>query len=635
MRMKLTAAVLGFWITAVWIGSAGAAVPASERNALIDLYNSTNGASWTDNTGWNGAAGTECSWYGVTCDAGETTVLTLKLQQDNLAGPIPASLENLTNLRTLWLWNNQLTGSLPSELGNLGSLEDLRLNGNQLAGSVPASFGSLAGLTHLDLASNLLDAIPPEIGNLSSLQYLLLSNNQLTGSIPPELGNITSLLSLSLAANPLSPGPIPSWLQSLVNLRFLDLGSTNRNGKIPAFLGNLNGLLFLSLYSNQLTGAIPPELGNLPALQTLYLYNNQLSGPIPPELGNLTSLQYLNLRSNQLSGEVPATLTNLTSLVDAGSDLRWNALHSIDANLVTFLNAKQQGGDWQSTQTVAPAEVTAGAVSDTTVALSWTPIAYQGGSGGYEVLFATTPGGPYLSAGSTADKTASGTTISGLDPATHYDFVVRTVTDPHLYNQSTVTSELSVEIAATTLSGSSPELTIGDCSVVEGDSGTVSANFTVSLYPAASATVTVDWATADATALAGEDYAAGSGTLSFAAGETTKVAAITVYGDTTPELDQQFRVNLSNPSGATVTDGSGTGTIISDDACSTLALDNLSIGYMQTFGSCGDVTMGPAFQVIAPGGDVTVKSAGRIVLKNGVTVESGASLKLVLDPGAQ
>ncbi len=57
----------------------GAAIPASERQALIDLYNATNGASWTIHTNWNGAVGTECTWYGVTCDGSLNTVIMLIL----------------------------------------------------------------------------------------------------------------------------------------------------------------------------------------------------------------------------------------------------------------------------------------------------------------------------------------------------------------------------------------------------------------------------------------------------------------------------------------------------------------------------------------------------------------------------
>ena len=50
-------------------GASYAQVPQIERDALVALYNSTDGANWTDNTGWLGEAGTECSWFGVRCYA--------------------------------------------------------------------------------------------------------------------------------------------------------------------------------------------------------------------------------------------------------------------------------------------------------------------------------------------------------------------------------------------------------------------------------------------------------------------------------------------------------------------------------------------------------------------------------------
>jgi len=63
---------------------ASAAIPASEQAALVALYNSTNGPSWTDHTNWLGGEGTDCSWYGVMCDSGHTTVKTIHLGANQL-----------------------------------------------------------------------------------------------------------------------------------------------------------------------------------------------------------------------------------------------------------------------------------------------------------------------------------------------------------------------------------------------------------------------------------------------------------------------------------------------------------------------------------------------------------------------
>ena len=118
-----------------------AIIPALERDALIALYNSTNGDSWTDSTGWKDGTlhtdgfalpGTECSWQGVLCDGGENNVVTLDLFSNNLNGTIPTQLANLVNLQALRLYSNQLSGSIPTELGNLKNLQYISLRSNQL-----------------------------------------------------------------------------------------------------------------------------------------------------------------------------------------------------------------------------------------------------------------------------------------------------------------------------------------------------------------------------------------------------------------------------------------------------------------------------------------------------------------------
>ena len=111
-----------------------------------------------------------------------------------------------------------------------------------------------------------------------------------------------------------------------------------------------------------------------------------------------------------------------------------------------------------------------------------------------------------------------------------------------------------------------PMLSIGDKSVDEGDSGSTTLAFTVTLAPAAVAPVTVDWATADGTAEAGTDYTAGSGRLTFGVGDSTKTVSVTVTGDNADEPNETFTVTLSSASGAAISDGTATGTIRDDDA---------------------------------------------------------------------
>ncbi|MEQ8995976.1 MAG: glycoside hydrolase family 9 protein [Coleofasciculus sp. B1-GNL1-01] len=111
-----------------------------------------------------------------------------------------------------------------------------------------------------------------------------------------------------------------------------------------------------------------------------------------------------------------------------------------------------------------------------------------------------------------------------------------------------------------------PQFSINDVSVTEGDSGSKNATFTVSLSAASTESISVDYGTSNDTATAGSDYTAESGTLTFAAGETSKTISVAVTGDTTVESDETFNVNLSNASNATIGDGQGVGTILNNDS---------------------------------------------------------------------
>ena len=135
-----------------------------------------------------------------------------------------------------------------------------------------------------------------------------------------------------------------------------------------------------------------------------------------------------------------------------------------------------------------------------------------------------------------------------------------------------------------------PTLSIADVTVTEANT-TVNAVFTVSLSAAAGQTVQVSYATANNTALAGSDYTAVSGILSFAPGVLTQTITVPVLGDLLDEANETFFVNLSAPVGATLADGVATGTIVDDDPTPTLSVSDCSA----TEGNAGQV--GCAFTV--------------------------------------
>jgi hypothetical protein len=117
----------------------------------------------------------------------------------------------------------------------------------------------------------------------------------------------------------------------------------------------------------------------------------------------------------------------------------------------------------------------------------------------------------------------------------------------------------------TILNDDGPVLRINDVSKAEGNAGVTAVPFTVTLTPAGSNQVTVKYATANGTALAGSDYTAATGTLTFAPGQTSKPLSVNVKGDILVEPNDTFFLNLSASTGASVFDSQGLGTIANDD----------------------------------------------------------------------
>ena len=181
-----------------------------------------------------------------------------------------------------------------------------------------------------------------------------------------------------------------------------------------------------------------------------------------------------------------------------------------------------------------------------------------------------------VTAGSSAlDWMASYAVGAPNSPVPPYQYVplprpiTRTVTAPSavgMYELRLFANDTFTSIGSCTYQVSTgPALSINDVTVTEGNSGTVSATFSVTLSPVAAGTVTVNFATTNGTASAGSDYAANAAMLSFAPGEGLKTVVVGVSGDTTPETTETFFVNLNTPSGATILDAQGQGTITNDD----------------------------------------------------------------------
>ena len=349
---------------------------ASDRAALVALWEATHGANWRDGTNWltDRPLG---EWYGVRTD-GSGRVAELRLSGNDLAGSLPPELGALAGLTRLEVGYNDLGGAVPAELGDLARLEVLDLAQNwRLSGPIPAELGRLVRLRVLNLmATGLSGQIPPELASLTSLEFLdVVAAEGLVGCLPAHLqqarvrgaprpglgfcpagepvpsedraalvalyeatggagwttsanwlserpigewygvltGSDGRVVELQLAENGLA-GPLPPELGRLASLEVLVLASNRLTGAIPPELGGLASLTALHLGYNELSGRIPAELGDLASLRGLAAFHNELSGPIPPELGRLSRLESLHLAGNRLSGPIPTALARLGAL---------------------------------------------------------------------------------------------------------------------------------------------------------------------------------------------------------------------------------------------------------------------------------------------------------------------------------
>ncbi|MEQ9376180.1 MAG: FG-GAP-like repeat-containing protein [Imperialibacter sp.] len=273
--------------------------------AIVKLYDTTGGDTWTDKTNWKSALPVGF-WHGIKTSNGR--VVEIDLPGNNLIGELPAELFDMDSLRILNLGANQLTGTIPSSITGMKGLEMLYLNDNQLSGEIPDDIGLLQSLNALDLGRNqLIGGLPESIGNLTKLESIFgVMGNQLEGIIPPTIGNLNKLKILALDANQF-------------------------DGSVPAEIGNMTSLEALYLHQNKLTGSLPDSIAKLKSLKSLYLFDNQLEGSVPASVATMDSLQILILQQNQFTF-VP-NLTGLASLDTLNISNNKVGFGSIEPNL--------------------------------------------------------------------------------------------------------------------------------------------------------------------------------------------------------------------------------------------------------------------------------------------------------------
>lgn len=269
----------------------------SERNALMALYHATNGDQWKNSTGW-GSLQPLNEWYGVTTDAGGH-VVELRLNENQLAGSIPTSIAQLSNLCHLDLRGNQLFGELPTEISNLVNLQSIALSDNQLSGSIPTNVWLMPNLTNL-----------------------YIKGNRFTGDIPIEA---RSKYYWTTQISPPSMVIFPQQEGYGFNSRIVTDNIAERDA-LMAFYEATGGPNWL--HSNNWNSEKPLEewygIGvNEQGVNRIYLAYEGLSGDLSvaatkfvAELNDHTVLEFFDCRGNQMTGGFPVAFTQFPNLMN-------------------------------------------------------------------------------------------------------------------------------------------------------------------------------------------------------------------------------------------------------------------------------------------------------------------------------
>ncbi|CAN4082164.1 unnamed protein product [Withania somnifera] len=290
-------------------------LPQQEKDALREIAEQLGKKDWDfnlnpcdGNTNWTTPKRSNSPYYNnVTCNCstpdGFCHVQTMLLKGQDLAGVLPPSLAKLPYLKTIDISRNYLSGTIPPEWASI-KLEFMSVMVNQLSGPIPKYLGNMTTLLYMSLENNMFNGtVPKELGNMVNLQSLTLSFNNLTGKLPEEVNKLTKLTELRMSGNSFT-GTLPSF-ESMKNLQKLEIQASGFEGPVPPSFSVLTGMKELRISDLPGSASEFPPLENMTGLTRLMLRNCNISGKIPSYITTMFQLKILDLSFNRLEGQIP------------------------------------------------------------------------------------------------------------------------------------------------------------------------------------------------------------------------------------------------------------------------------------------------------------------------------------------
>ena len=351
-------------LTIIGVVQLNAQVSITERQALIDLYNSTNGSNWSEDSNWNTSLAIPLSdvstWHGIKVEniAGQDHVVSIKLDNNNLIGSIPSSFGNLSQLRTIVFSNNSLSGSANfSGIIQTGYNDSLLLHNNNFTGIILDSLTAISANGHFQIQNNpLLRCVttyqlatfyntnrnyidiqtmffstcsPDSILSMSEIEGIedLINNSSINfnlykdiyanlnlsnkGFVYSQVGGVNRVTEVRFNGYGLS-GTLPSSFGHFTECHYLDLSNNSLLAITDSVLDYTLKLKYVDISSNPNLGVLDTAWFDISTIE-FFKFNNINCEEIQFGIGKLSNLKYINFASNDIE-LIPTSIENWTSL---------------------------------------------------------------------------------------------------------------------------------------------------------------------------------------------------------------------------------------------------------------------------------------------------------------------------------